>query len=434
MGEAACPAGARVVDYFDHNSPEYVDHRHQWYQDIRREVGPVFWSPLYGGHWVVIGFEEINDALRDWETFSSKHVIDATGAACPVDGIKYEGLFVPPRPAAARMLEEDPPRWDTPREILAPSFSLPAAERWRGRIQELVDACIDRHIESGRIDFAKDLANIVPAIFSLELAGVGSDHYELVAHTTHLTSHLAGDDPAWKTVAANLEHQGQRIRQAIEAKRTGERGRDIISVLLNARDKGAAISDEDVFSLVNLVISAGIDTTSAVLGSTFQHLTRRPDLRQKLIDNPKLAVTAFEEFMRVSAPTQGLCRTVTRDVELGGQSLRRGDRVMLCFAAACRDPAEFYEAEDLVLERKPNLHVAFGGGLHRCLGSLYARLEFEVVFNTVLRRMPDFQVQLDQVQSYDNVGIVTGFISIPATFTAGPKVGADPRIAGWAVA
>ena len=138
--------------------------------------------------------------------------------------------------------------------------------------------------------------------------------------------------------------------------------------------------------------------------------------------------------MRVSAPTQGLCRTVTRDVELGGQSLRRGDRVMLCFAAACRDPAEFYEAEDLVLERKPNLHVAFGAGLHRCLGSLYARLEFEVVFNTVLRRMPDFQVQLDQVKSYDNVGVVTGFISIPATFTPGPKVGADPRIAGWAVA
>jgi cytochrome P450 len=304
-------------------------------------------------------------------------------------------------------------------------------ERWRRRIQDLVDACLDRHIEAGRIDFAKDLGNIVPAIFSLELVGVPSDHYALVAHNAHVSSHLAADDPQWADIAADQQFEAERMLEAIEAKRTGERGSDIISVLLNARDKGAALSDEDIVRLSSLIVGAGIDTTSAVLASTFVHLTRRPDLRRKLIDDPRLTLNAFEEFMRISVPTQGLCRTVARDVELGDQTLRRGDRVMLCYAAACRDPKAFYDAEDLVLERKPNVHVAFGGGIHRCIGSLYARLEFETVFNTVLRRMPDFQVELDKVVSFANVGIVTGFISVPATFTPGPRVGADPKIKGF---
>lgn len=433
MSDATCPFGAPVVDYFDHNSREYVDERYRWYEEIRRDVGPVFWSPQYGGYWVVIGFDELNEAARDWETFSSKHIVDEQGAACPVDGVKYQGLFVPPRPGSAVMLEEDPPGWMDSRQVLAPMFSIPAVERWRGRVQEMVDACIDRHIESGRIDFAQDISNIVPALLSLELTGVSTERYELVAHNHHLTSHLPADDARWAALMEDLAAERQMVVDAVEARKT-DRRKDVISVLLNARDKGAPFDDQQIAALAGLIIGAGIDTTASVLGATFAILTRRPDLRQKLLDDPKLTVNAFEEFMRYSAPTQGLCRTVTRDVELGGQALRRGDRVMLCFAAACRDPNEFDQADDLVLERKPNMHVAFGAGNHRCLGSLYARLEFEIIFNTVLRRMPDFQVELDKVKSFDNVGIVTGFTSIPATFTPGPKVGADMKAPGRALA
>jgi len=432
MSAAQCPMGARVVDYFDHNTREYVDERHRWYQQIRREVGPVFWSPNYGGYWVVIGFAELEAAARDWETFSSKHIVDESGQACPyTDGLLYQGLFVPPRGFSSLMLEEDPPAWERSREALAATFSMPAAQRWRPRLQDLVDACLDRKIESGRIDFAKDVSNIVPAILSLELAGLTTDHYEMVARNHHLTSHIPGDDPRWRDLAADLALERQQVVDTVQARKTGARGRDVISVLLNARDKGANFSDQDIVKLASLIIGAGIDTTASVLNNAFVLLTQQPALRKRLMEEPKLTVDAFDEFLRISAPTQGLCRTVTRDVELGGQKIRRGDRVMLCFAAACRDPNAFDRAEEVVLDRKPNLHVAFGSGTHRCLGQFYAKLEFDIIFSTVLRRAPDFQVDVAAVQQFDNVGVVTGFTSVPATFTPGKRLGVDPKVPGF---
>ena len=141
---------------------------------------------------------------------------------------------------------------------------------------------------------------------------------------------------------------------------------------------------------------------------------------------------AFAEFLRFVAPTQGLCRTVTSDIELGGQKLRRGDRVMIGYAASCRDPAAFDRPDEVVLERKPNLHLAFGAGAHRCLGSMLAQLEFEVMINTIMRRMPDFEVDLDKAREFENGGVVCGYQSVPARFTPGKPLGIDPRVSGWA--
>src|SRR5690606_31391868 len=125
--------------------------RYRWYREIRDRAGPVFWSPRYGGYWVVIGYDELVEAAKDWETFSSRRVLSA-----PEPGdVAYEGLFLPPRETCSRMLEEDPPAWTAPRQALAPLFAPPAVELWRGRLQELADACLDRWIETGRIDFAK---------------------------------------------------------------------------------------------------------------------------------------------------------------------------------------------------------------------------------------------------------------------------------------
>lgn len=431
MEPGACPVGAPVVGYFDHNSREYADHRYDWYETIRESVGPVFWSPHHGGFWVVIGYDEVQQALRDWETYSSRHLIDDQGQSLTLDGVRYDGLFVPPRPYANKMLEEDPPECRVSRNILIRSFAPAAVEKWRTRVQDLVDACIDRRIGAGRIDFAADLSNIVPAIFSLEFVGVPTDHFEFVAFSSHKMTHTAATDPEWQEVAKAREVEAVRIREAIEHKRLGARGSDIISVLLDAMDGGAPISEEDVFKLARLVITAGIDTTSATLASAFITLTKMPDLKRRLAEDPSLLAKSFQEFVRMSAPTQGLCRTVTRDVELGGQSLRRGDRVMLCYAAACRDPQRFDAPDTVILDRNPNAHLGFGNGQHRCLGSGFAQLEFEVILSTVLRRMPDFRVDLDAVESFANVGVVAGYVKVPATFTPGTRVGVDPRVPGW---
>jgi cytochrome P450 len=445
MTSGQCPVGAKVVDYFDHNSKGYVTDRYQWFEDIRRDVGPVFWSPHYGGFWVVIGYPELTQAARDWETFSSR---TEGSRGCPADDIKFNGLFIPPlttrqlqrggdsdKPdtgAAGIMLQEDPPEWGVSRRALAPLFSMQAAEKWRGRIQRLIDACIDRRIESGKVDLATDMFNIVPAIFSLELAGLENDNYEDIAWLSHTTSHLSGDDPRWEEALARGERAGQarRLAEAVEA-RKHDRREDVVSCVLNARDKGAELSDEDIAQIAALIIIAGIDTTSALIGTTFLNLMRFPSLRTRLQENPGLTREAFDEFLRIGAPTQGLCRTVMKDTELGGQQMRRGDVVMLCWPAANRDAREYPNPLEIDLDRRPTLQVGFGFGNHRCLGQHYARLEFEIIFNTVLKRMPDIKIDVDAARQYDNCGVVMGWETLPATFTPGKRIGADPEVIGW---
>jgi cytochrome P450 len=432
MEARACPAGAPVVDYFDPNSPEYPSKRLQWFEDARRSAGPVFWTPNGGGYWAVIGYEELLEAAKDWETFSSKALFDANGEPEPVDGVAYLGLFTPPKIGPSLpLIEDDPPRWEKLRETLAPAFALPAIERWRPRIQTLVDACLDRHIESGRMDLAIDLFNIVPAIFSLEFVGADTTEYRRIARARTVLSHLANDDPRRALFDDEIALEYQAVQDAIEARKP-DRRKDLVSHMLNARDKGAPFTDATIFELGTLIIGAGVDTTASVLGSSFIELSLRPDLRERLAANPGQTVKAFEEFVRFGAPTQGLSRTATRDVELGGQKIRKGDRVMLCYGASCRDPREFANPAEVDLDRKPLLHSGFGGGIHRCIGSLFARLEFEIILNTVLRRMPDIRVEMDGVEEFANVAIVTGFEHIPATFTPGVRVGADPQIPGWA--
>jgi cytochrome P450 len=422
VDELAAKADA-TVEYFDHNSAQHGRERFEWYRTIREEKGPVFWSPHHGGYWVVIGWEELTEVARDWGTFSSKTQVE-------VDGVRYEGLFMPAQEGGSRMLQEDPPEWTLSRKTLASMFAPPAVELWRTRIQALVDACIDRRIETGRIDFVTDVARPVSAVFSLELTGLPAENFAKIAQTYGLASHLAADDPRWVDLIADFEVESERLVAAIEHQKTA-RQPCVITTLLDARDDGAAFSDADIADLARLVVGAGLDTTAALLGNTFVMLGDRPRVRQQLLDHPELMPAAIEEFLRYGTPTTGLCRTVTRDVELGGHQLRRGDRVMIAYAAAGRDPREFVDPDNVVLDRPANRHVAFGSGIHKCLGTHFARLEFESVLTTVLRRMPDFAINRDEVDAYDCVGVVAGWTSIPATFTPGPRIGADAGVPGW---
>lgn len=435
MNAPGCPfhaSHANTVDYFDHNSPEYGRHRYAWYQAIRADVGPVFWTPHHGGFWVVVGWPELTEAAKHWQIFSSR----GSSAPAPPElaDIEFKGLFAPPWPSSARLLEEDPPQWQQPRRTLTPMFAAAAAEKWRARFQQLTDACIDRCIESGRIDFAKDISSAVPTIFSLELVGVSPEDYEAIAECYNVSSHASSDDPKFAEAYIGINKLMERIGAAVAQEKTkpkGTRRPGVIGCLLDARDDGAEFSDEEILQLASLVISAGIDTTAALLGTAFVMLTQRPELRHQLMAHPEIIGDSFNEFLRFATPTAGLLRTATQDTVLGGQRIKRGERVMLCFAAANRDPREFPDPETVILNRKPNRHVGFGTGIHRCIGANFAQLEFEVILDTVLRRMPDFQVDVERAEIYENVGVVAGWKSVPATFTPGVRVGVDPGVPGW---
>jgi len=442
MNNRTCPADAPVVDYFDHFSPHYVTDRYDWYESIRDDVGPIFWSPNYGGFWVILGYEEVTKAARDWEIFSSRPF----GYKNPDDPLlEYNGLFIPPRGArndrpgrlpasASRLLQEDPPDWKVARTALSPLFTVEASERLRERVQKIVDAVIDRRIESGRIDLAKDVFNIIPAIVSLELAGLESSDFAKIADISNTTAHLLSDDPRWEDIIRRDEKVAlnAQVAATIELRRK-DRREDVISVLLNAVDNGAPYTDTDIIGMTLLLISAGIDTTAGLLGTSAMNMMQHPDLIERLKNNPEMTATAFHEFMRIGAPTQGLCRTVTTDIEFYGQKMRRGDPVMLVWSAANRDARKYECPADIQLDRQPTpvSQVGFGFGIHRCLGQNYARLEFEIIFNTILRRMPDIKIDASGAKQHENCGLVVGWMSLPATFTPGISLGIDPNIPGW---
>ncbi|NUP31517.1 MAG: cytochrome P450 [Streptomycetaceae bacterium] len=411
------------AEHFDHHSAAFAENRYDWYRELRERHGPVFWSPNHGGFWVVVGLEELTEAARDWRTFSSRFgPAPEAAAGCEHgdngDGSGYDGLFAPPMPNGRQLLQADPPRWRTVRRALAPLFTPQAAQEWRTRVQQLVDACIDQRIGDGRIDFMRDLARPVSTRFSLELAGLPTDDWETVCETWSLIAHLPQNDPRWADLAVALEAESQRIEQAIDHHET-DRGDDVISILLDARDAGTELTRADIHELAQLVIAAGLDTTAALVGSAVVMLAGLPALRHDLARNPELLDEALEEFTRLGTPTQGLLRTVTRDVEVGGRLLRRGERVMLCFGAADRDPRVFADPDAFAFGRPARRSVAFGAGIHKCLGIHFARMEFEIVMRTVLDRIPDFAIAPESVRPYDSVGIVAGWSSIPAAFTPG---------------
>jgi cytochrome P450 len=177
-----------------------------------------------------------------------------------------------------------------------------------------------------------------------------------------------------------------------------------------------------VFETAYTIIAAGVETTTSLLSSALWHLDRVPEDRKRLIADPSLLDTACEEFLRMYTPEQAGARTVVHRTEIGGAVLQRGDRVLLAWSSANRDPSQFENPEEFQLDRKPNRHMSFGLGIHRCIGSHLARQEFTIIMGEVLRRLPDYAIDQDRARLYPDLGLMYGYREMSATFTPGPRL------------
>ncbi|MGH9262207.1 MAG: cytochrome P450, partial [Acidimicrobiales bacterium] len=175
------------------------------------------------------------------------------------------------------------------------------------------------------------------------------------------------------------------------------------------------------------LVGGGLDTTTSLTSLTLHHLDQHPELHRRLIDEPGLLPSATDEFLRYFSVNETLTRTVTNDVELGGQRLRRGDHLMLSWLSANRDERAFERPDEVVLDRAINPHVAFGVGPHRCIGMHMARTMFEVLIRQVLTRIPDYRVDRAATQFYAGNPELNGIVRMPATFTPGPVAGPSER-------
>lgn len=382
-----------------------------------REQCPVAWTESHGGFWLLSRYRDIYEAARDDWTFSSRHDI-------PNNGRSYTGIKIPGDPQRYAPIETDVPRFVALRGALNPLFSPATIKKYRPSVQHYIRECIDAHIETGSIDFVLDFANPVPAKLTLEMLGIPVDEWEMFAYGFHTLIYSIPGSAEMAKAHEALAECAVIAAEVIAARRVQARD-DIISRLTQVDVEGERLGDEEIVEIVLLILGGGLDTTTALVANALAYLHQHPDQRRYLIDNPDKMSTACEEFLRYYSPVQLLARTATKDVELGGEKIRADERIALCWSAGNHDPDQFDEPDTINLNRFPNRHMAFGIGGHRCLGSNVARMEVTEMLSAVMARMPDYEI-LDGARPYPSIGVVNGYVDMPARFT--------PRARGTAVA
>jgi cytochrome P450 len=413
--------GKPVID-LDRHGAEYRARFVELADDLHARC-PVAWSTQYDGHWFVSGAQELFDIARDSEIISSDHDTNGTKRG-------YLGTSIPPRNAKSTdgqrtaFLEMDPPEQRAYRTALNPYLSPAAAAQWKPMIAELTRACLDEHIETGEIDFVEDLANIVPAVLTMGMLGLPLRDWHVYCEVAHAG---AGTSPG----AANYDHVRQlamkafalmqaSVREIREEPRPG-----LINALLTS-DALAELnpSEEDVIGSAMLLIGGGFDTVTALIANVLEWLSQHPEERERLSrERDTLLDSATEEFLRYFTPAQGNGRTVKADAVVDGVELKEGERVLLSWAMANRDPALFECPHALQMDRTRNRHFSFGIGVHRCIGSNVARADFKTMLMGVLDTIPDFVCTPGGAVHYDSAGIVNGLKHLPATFTPRPRRG-----------
>ena len=394
------PAGCPIV-HFDHHSTAFAHDPGSIYEGLRE--ARVAYSETYGGFYVLSRYEDVWDAARDDETFSSDRevVLPATGV----------GRLIP--------LNADPPDLQRYRSALFPYFTQRAAEAMESEIRRFTTTTIDAFIEAGRCDLITDLAAPVPAMTTLELMGLPPEDWAILAEPLHNLIAYPTDDPRHDSARDGVWAIRERFAAEV-AERAAEPRDDMITHLLGLEGEGTLGGDE-VVDLLMMVTIGGFDTTMAAIGSALLYLEQHPDERSSLVAGPDLLPAAVDEFLRFEAPVQGFARTVTRDIRIGGCPIPAGETVFLLWGSANRDPEAFDRPDEMVLDRQPNRHLTFGVGGHRCLGSHLARVEMRVVLAETLRRLGDYSVLHEQVAWPNSVGILYGRAHIPATFTPIPR-------------
>ena len=413
MGNARDELGRPVVD-FDHHSADFREHGITHATSLRAGC-PVAYTESHGGFWVVSRREDIVTATRDVETFRSGHELVER------DGIRLAGIGIPETPLITGLAEHDPPEWHLYRKALTPLLTPNAVDRMRPKIHEITTNVIDDVIESGRVDFVLDVINPVPARVTMLVVGLPMDMAEGLEAAVH-TIDGAGPEETSPEQAAAFEKILEVIATAIGAARQRPPEDTVMSRLVYLADDNG-LADEDITSVALSVILGGIGTTTALLGHALHHLDDNRAHRQALIQDPGLLSMAVEELLRTFPPVVGMARTVAKDTVLGGERLRRGERVLLLYASANRDEQAFDAPNEINLDRRGNRHTTFGLGIHRCLGSNLARAEIVIVLGEILRRIPDYALERGGVEPYETVGRMDGYRRLLATFTPGRRAG-----------
>jgi cytochrome P450 len=409
---------ADVIVDVDHHTDEFNLNELEEWAKLRNRC-PVAFNTRYGGFWMVTNYDGVAQVARDDDTFSHRYEPNAP------NGIDYYGECGIPRPEGQPPLgvgEVDGTYHLELRRALNPFLSPQAVDRMVPFMEQSVTWFLDQKIEDGAMDLVLDYTSPVPAILTMRMMGLPYDDWRFYADLFHATMSYPIDSEEYQHAVAPAVDMMQNLGK-FAAERRADPKDDLTSFLTHVEVEGKKLTDEQILDILWNLIGGGVDTTTSLTSWTLYHLAAHPELRDQLIDQPELLPRAADEFLRYYSVNQTLSRTVTRDVELCGQQLRKNDRVLISWLSANHDEATFEQPDEVVLDRHDNRHLAFGLGPHRCIGSHLARTMFGVMIGEVLRRIPDYQVDVDDVHQYVGNPSMTGLADLWATFTPGPVVG-----------
>jgi cytochrome P450 len=247
------------------------------------------------------------------------------------------------------------------------------------------------------------------------------DGWQPYAELFHATIARRPTDPRHQRAVANVPEMLERLRTEADRCRRNPQD-DLLSALVRIERDGKPLDDDTVTSVLWNLVGGGLDTTASLTSLTLLHLAEHPEQRRRLTAEPDLLASSTEEFLRYFSVNEQLSRTVGADTELDGQHLRAGDRVLISWLSANRDEATFPRPDEVILDRAPNPHIAFGVGPHRCIGMHIARTTFQALIREVLERIPDYEVA-QPPEYYDGTPLLSGLVSLPVTFTPGRRLG-----------
>ncbi|GAB3077907.1 cytochrome P450 [Nocardioides zeae] len=388
---ATCPVtGARfsadspeIATDFDVHSPAVADVAYERYAAMRAER-PVAHSDLYGGHYVLTRYEDIHDVCRNPGVFSSESV-NVPGS------IGQDGPMIP--------IEVDPPDHTTYRQIITPLFSPKRMRAMEDHILEIVTELLDAMEGKEQVDFLNDFAKPLPTRVFLAMMGWPQEHAEQfhewvdvivlgVPGASEEEAMEARMGAAMQVYAYFAEMMDERDEQDVPED-------DITQILLDGSFGDRDLTQFEILNILFLLLIAGLDTVKGALCHSVIYLAEHADQRHQLAEDPDVIPAAVEELLRYESAVIP-ARVVKEDVVVGDVQLRAGDKILIPFGAANRDPEVFEEPDEVDFTREPNPHLAFGAGPHRCVGSHLGRLELRIAFEELHRRFPDYRLDPDR--------------------------------------
>lgn len=362
---------------FNHYTEDYAQHAPEVWAELR-ETCPVARSEHFRGMWVPTRHEDIVAIAHDVDTFSSRSPLVAQYGS-----MADFGVVAPP-------ISSDPPYHTEIRRMLLPFFSPGRIEALRPGVEAHCAQLVESFVDGDGCDASLDYAQFIPPKVIATMLGIPPEEDEQFRHwVVQLLENAATNiEIAGLHLFELFQYFGDHLQRMKAAPQD-----DLMSFLVAEAPGviGRELQENELFGMCLLLLLAGIDTTWSAIGATIWHLASHPEDQQRLRDEPELWPVALEEFLRVYAPVT-MAREVTKDVEFAGCPMHKGDPLLLPFPSANRDPSVFDRADEVVLDRAENRHVAFGVGIHRCLGSNLARLEVLTSVRTFVERVGPFHL------------------------------------------